>query len=122
MTIRYLKDVSSLLALVSAVCEKNLERQLQVEREMLTYCFAFGHINYARYLSYQQFYLTPLEANNSPAVSNIWIIIHGDLVTEIFNGQTKRQTGPHGSGFSTNIDTVLILTNFKFDGRERTCF
>ena len=48
MTIRYLRDISSLLALVSAVREKNLERHLQAEREMLKYCFAFDHINYAR--------------------------------------------------------------------------
>ena len=37
--------------------------------------------------------------------------IHGDLVTEIFNGQTKRQAGPHASGFSTNIDPVNHWVN-----------
>ena len=32
--------------------------------------------------------------------------IHGDLITEVFNGKTKRQAGPHRSGFSTNVDAV----------------
>ena len=32
--------------------------------------------------------------------------IHGDLITEVFNGEIKRQVGPHRSGFSTNVDTV----------------
>ena len=50
MTIRYLKDVSSLLGLVFAVRKKNLERHLQAEREMLKYIFAFDLRNYARYL------------------------------------------------------------------------
>ena len=113
MRIRYLKDVSSLLALVSAVREKNLDRHLQAEMEMLQYCFAFDHINYAWYLSYQQVYLKCVEANNSPATSHLkergfgrplsrqpFVAIHGDLVTEIFNDQTKRQAGPHASGFS----------------------
>ena len=118
MTIRYLKDISSLLALVSA------ERHLQAEREILKYCFAFHHINYTRYLSYQQVYLTSLEANNSPAISHLkeesfggslsgqpFSAMHGDLVIEIFNGQTKRQAGPYASGFSTNIDTVNKWVN-----------
>ena len=114
MTIRYLKDISSLRALVSAVCEKNLERHLQAQREMLKYCFTFDHINYARYLSYQQVYLKSLEVNNSLAISHPkergfggkpFSAIHGDLVSEIFSVERKRQTGPHVSGFSTNIDT-----------------
>ena len=33
-------------------------------------------------------------------------MIHGDLVTEVFNGQTKRQAGPHRLGFSNNVDQV----------------
>ena len=118
MTIRYLKDVSSLLALVFAVCKKNLERHLQAEREMLKYIFAFDLRNYARYLSYQWVYLRSLEANNGPAVSHLkkrgfvgsvsgqpFSAIQGDLVFKIFNGQTKRKAGLHASGFSTNIDT-----------------
>ena len=32
--------------------------------------------------------------------------IHGDLINEVFNGQTKRQAGPHRLGYSTNVDAV----------------
>ena len=119
MTIWYLKDASSLLALVSAVLEKNLERHLQAAKEILKYCFVFDHIIYTRYLSYQQVYLGSLEATNSPAIPHLKVrdfggslsgqpfwAVHRDLVTEIFNGQTKRQVGSHASGFSANIDTV----------------
>ena len=124
MTIRFLKDVSSLLALVSAVREKNFERHLQAEREMIKYCFAFDHVNYARYISYQQVYLRSLEKNNSPAIKDLkergfggsisgepFSTIHGDLITELFNGQTKRQAGPHSLGFSTNIESVNNWVN-----------
>ena len=34
---------------------------------------------------------------------DLFSCLHGDLVTEIFNGQTKRQAGPHWTGFSTDI-------------------
>ena len=37
--------------------------------------------------------------------------MYGDLLTEIFNDQTKRQAGPHSSSFSTNIDTVNDWVN-----------
>ena len=40
MDIRFIKNVSSLLALVSAVRENNFERYMQAEREMVKYCFA----------------------------------------------------------------------------------
>ena len=119
MTISYLKDISSLLAMVFAVWTGNFEFHMQAVREMLKYCFAFDHINYARYMSYQQVYLRDLEKISHPAISDIKVrgfggsmfgeafsSIHGDLVTEIFNGETKRQTGPHKKGFSGNINTV----------------
>ena len=40
MDICFIKNVSSLLALVSAVRENNLERHMQAEREMGKYCVA----------------------------------------------------------------------------------
>jgi len=119
MTIAYLKDISSLLALVWAVRVGNLECHLQAEREMIKFCFAFDHVNYSRYLSFQQVYLRDLERNNHPAINDIktrgfggslsgsaFSTIHGDLITEVFNGETKRQAGPHRQGFSRNIDAV----------------
>ena len=38
--IRFIKNVSSLLALVSAVRESNFEQHMQADREMVKYFFA----------------------------------------------------------------------------------
>ena len=61
MTISYLKDISSLLALISGVREGNFDLHMQAAREMLKYCFAFDHINHSRYLSFQHVYFLNLE-------------------------------------------------------------
>ena len=114
ITIRYIKYVSSLLALVSAVCEENLERRLQAEWEMLKYYFAFYHINYARYLSDQQVYLRSLEANNSPAISrakervlvNHYLGNHCDLQREFLS---LRQSVLKQSDRQDRIHQVLVL-------------
>ena len=45
MDICFIKNISSLLALVSAAQENNFEQHLQADREMVEYCFAFNHIN-----------------------------------------------------------------------------
>ena len=37
--------------------------------------------------------------------------IHGDLVTELFNRETKGTSGPFRSGFSTNIEAVNTWVN-----------
>ena len=86
---------------------------------MVKYCFAFYHINYACYVSYQQVYLRELQRFNSNAMVNLmqrgfggslscdlFSCLHGVLITEIFNGQTKRQSSPHCAGFSTDIAKV----------------
>ena len=119
MTVAYLKDISSLLASVAAVRGGDFQLHMEAERDMLKYCFAFDHINYARYMSFQHVYLSDLEAKGDPAIDNLikrgigeslsgdkFSSIHGDLITEVFNGKTKRQAGPHRSGFSTNVDAV----------------
>lgn len=49
LTIAYLKDVSALLSMVTAVRESNIELHLQAERNMIPLTFAFNHVNYARY-------------------------------------------------------------------------
>ena len=98
MTISYLRDVSLLLALVSAVREKDLSRHMQAEREMLSLCFAFDHINYARYMSFQHVNLLMLKMCHDPAFTELsergfggslsgekFSAIHGDLITEIYN-------------------------------------
>ena len=102
MTICFIKDVSSLLALASAVPEKNFERHLLAECEVVKYYFAFDHINYARYMSYQQVYLQELQRINSNAIMDLtqrvfggslsgvsFSCLHGYLITEIFSELTK---------------------------------
>ena len=86
---------------------------------MVKYCFDFDHTNHARYISYQQVYLRELQHINSNAITDLtqcgfggslsgdsFSYLHGDFITEIFNGQTKRQAGPHCAGFSTDINKV----------------
>ena len=71
MTLCFIKTVSSLLALVSAVPGNNFEQNLLEEREMVKYCFAFSDRNYARYVSYQQVYLRELQGINNNAMMNL---------------------------------------------------
>jgi hypothetical protein len=111
MTISYLRDISLLLALVSAVREKDLSRHMQAEREMLKLCCAIDHINYARYIvSFQHVNLLMLEMCHDPELSKrgfggslsgeTFSAIHGDLITEIYNGRTKGTAGPFRSGYA----------------------
>ena len=119
LTVTYLKDVSSMLAMVSAVRGSDIERHLQAEREMISKTFAFNHQNYARYLSYQHVFLRDMEEKGHPAFHNLrtkvfegsisgdrFSTIHGDLITELFNKETKGTAGPFRSEFSSNIEAV----------------
>ena len=115
MTVCFIKIVSSLLALVSAVRQNNFERHLQQEREMVKYCFAFNHINCAYYGSYQHVYLRELQGINNNAMMNLAQRSFGDslsgdsfswlcvVITKILNEQTKRQAAFHCARFSTDI-------------------
>ena len=47
MTVFSLRDVSALIAIVSAAREKKLKWLLQAGREMIKYCFTFDHIKYS---------------------------------------------------------------------------
>ena len=118
-TVSYLKDVSTLLSLVSAVREGHLERHLQAEKEMLCYTFAFDHQNYARYCSFQHVYIQDLRKTKPAAFNDLidrgfggcisgesFSTSHGDLIIEIFNGQTKGTAGPFRAGFSTDTEAV----------------
>ena len=102
-----------------AVRKHNFEQNLQAERKRIKYCFTFGHMNYSLYLRYQHVYLRTLQRDWSKAVAGLDEIgldgflsglpfssLHGDLTTEIFNGQTKLQAGPHAAGVSTDINKV----------------
>ena len=48
MTIGLIKNVSSLLTLISAVRENNFEGHLQIECKMFKYCFVFNYLHCAR--------------------------------------------------------------------------
>ena len=102
----YLKDVSSMLAMVSAVREADIERHLEAEREIISQTFAFNHLNYARYLSYQHAFLRDMQRQGHPAFEDLRIkgfggsisgerfsAIHGDLITELFNKKQREQQG-----------------------------
>ena len=52
MTVCFLRDISTLLAMVSAVREKNFERHLLAEREMVKYCFTL-HVSNVKALKQQ---------------------------------------------------------------------
>ena len=117
MTVAYLKDVSALLAFVSAVREGDFERHLESEREMLRNCFVFDHVNYARYLSYQHVFLRDLRRQNHPSINymeirwfegslfgNAFSTIHGDFITEVFIGEKKRSAGSYIAGYSIDVD------------------
>ena len=119
VTVSYLKDVSLMLSFTSAVHEGNFGRHLQAERQMLNLVFVFGHPNYARYCSYQHVYLESLRSNDHPSFKDLLLLgfgasrsgdtfssVHGDLITEFFNKETKSTAGPFRAGFSTDINAV----------------
>ena len=119
MTINYLKDVSTMLAIVSAVREGDLKIHLQAERQMLKLIFAFDHIHYARYNTFQHVNLLDLQRRNTSSFQDLYIygygatstgdpfsVCHGDLVTEHMNRETKGVAGPFRSGYSTNYESL----------------
>ena len=120
MTMQYLRDVSLMLCIVSAVREGSFERHLQAERQFLKLVFAFDHYNYARYNSYQHIYLTNMKNNGDEAIKDLtthgfgcttsdkahFATKHGDLETEHFNRETKGTAAPFRSGYSTNMHAV----------------
>ena len=71
MTVAYLKYISSLLAAVAAVRGGEFQLHMEAKRDMLRYCFAFDHINYARYISFQHVYLSDLEEKGHPAIDSL---------------------------------------------------
>ena len=119
MTIEYLKDVSLMLMLVTAARKANIEMHLQAEREFLKIVFAFDHINYARYNSFQHMLLFLEQRLNSRAyqdllsnghtastTGNNFSGVSDDLLTEWFNKETKESDGPFRGGYSTQMSTI----------------
>ena len=68
MTMQYLKDVSLMLSIVSAVREGCFEHHLQAERQFLKLVFAFDHVNYAPYNPYQHIFLTNMKNIGDEAI------------------------------------------------------
>ena len=124
LTVTYLKDASLLLSLVAAVREADIEEHLEAERKLSEYAFAYDHPNYARYNTYHNSYLLHLKQANHRAFLDLkekgmggsisgqkFSSIHGDLVTELFNKETKGTAGPFRAGFSSDIDSVNNWVN-----------
>ena len=96
-----------------------MKRHFSAEREILKLMFAFDHINYARYNTYQHVYLNNLLRKDKIVAKDViskgygasssgdsFSTIHGDLVTEHFNKETKGTAEPFRSGYSTAIYAV----------------
>ena len=60
LNMTYLKNVPTMLAIVSAVRESDLKRNFSAKQKFLKLMFAFDHINYARYNTYHHVYLKNL--------------------------------------------------------------
>ena len=66
----YSKDVSSMLALIFTVREQKFELHLAAERELLPKCFAFNHINYSRYLTFQHVIFSEIKHCNGNVMND----------------------------------------------------
>ena len=120
MIVEYMRDVSAMLCLISSMREHSIERHLAAERALVPKCFAFGHPNYSRYLTYQHVRLLDIKATKMMVWDDLvkngfggslsgepFSTIHGDLITETtINREVKVRGGPMQGGFSTDVRTV----------------
>ena len=65
MAVCFLRDVSTLSEMVSAVRETNFERHVKAERKMMKYCSTFSHINYLQHLTISKSILNPFKENRA---------------------------------------------------------
>ena len=94
--LNYLKDVSTLLAMIRSVRVCNIEMHLEAARALLPQLFAFGLPNFSRYLTYQH---ALLEVHHISGKS-IW----KDLMENGFGGSLT------GDKFSTKHGDLIIET------------
>ena len=120
MIVEYLKDVSCLLALISSVRENCIEHHMQAERALPPQLFAFKHLNYARYLTYQYVTLSCLHDTNPTAWQELknygfggslsgdpFPTVHGAYITETtVNREVKTKAGPMPGGYSTSLQVT----------------
>ena len=117
MMIQYIKDVSVLLALVSAVREKSIELHIAAERALLPKCFAFNHMNHLRYLTIQHVNFERIQIDKSSAWDDLvnegfggsltgqrFSTTHGDLITETTITREGKVRGPLRGGYSTSFE------------------
>ena len=83
MAIKYFKDVSIMLAIVSAIREGGLKRHFSAEQEILKLIFAFDHISYAGYITYQHVCLNNLLRKGNSIVKDLINNGHGVLCLRI---------------------------------------
>ena len=120
MIVSYMKDVSSNLALISSVREKSIERHIQAEENLCKDAHAFGHPNYARYLSYQHVMLKSLPQQKPLVWDELlkngfggsitgkpFSTEHGDYMIETtINREVKVRGGPMQGGYSTDLTSM----------------
>ena len=103
---QYIRDVSYMPALIFAVREKKIELHLPAEREMLPKCFAFSHINYSRYLTFQHVNFSKMK----DCYENVW----NDLLREGFGWSLSAE--PFSTIHRDFITKVTINLEFKVRG------
>ena len=108
-----------MLALVSAARESDIEMHLQAEKEFLKLVFAFDHVHYSRYNTFQHVFLNNEKRLDSDVYQDLLIHGHvasvtgdtfsgvsGDLLCEWFNKETKGSAAPFRSGYSTEMKAL----------------
>eukprot|EP00795_Rhopilema_esculentum_P015069 gene15069-6234_t len=81
MMMQYIRDVSAMLIFVSAVRENTIERRLAAERVFLPECFAFGHQNYACYLTFQHVIMRDIKSKQEGAWNDLLVNGFGGSVS-----------------------------------------
>ena len=136
LTVELLKDILSILSIIAAVRHFSLDLHLQVQRDALMLIFAFDHVHYSRYQACEHVLLRCLQQRNPAAYNelkekgteaslsgNNFSSIHGDLVTEIRNGDVKFSGGCFRGGYSTITKVVNdFVKNASFMPLVKTVF
>ena len=114
------RDVS----LVPSVTESDIQRHLQAENTSFCDFFALEHQNYVHYGAFQHVNLQFLRKEDkdwfhelhekrfgASLTEYVFSAIPNDLVTELFNKETKGTFGLFRCPFSTNIDSINSWVN-----------
>ena len=127
MVVNYWKDVSNILVIVSSTWTGSITQHLQAERQIPKLIFVFDHINCVSYNSFQHAFLNNPSKDSPQAFDDLlkygfgatssgesFSTMHGDLVTECFNKESKGTAGTYQSGCISNHNMVYkwIVTLF----------